>query len=118
MSERLGAEELGGRCGGIGSPEKECMGDRGQIVGKSTLINSIRKILMGGKIMHLIEALVPCTTLGIIRLEGIFPMQAKLFDTLGPLHPHQITARLTREEHKLVHITAREGKWLCNTWIY
>ncbi|TYK21671.1 GTP-binding protein BRASSINAZOLE INSENSITIVE PALE GREEN 2 [Cucumis melo var. makuwa] len=75
-----------------------------QNAGKSTLINSIGKHV-GGKVTHLTEAPVPGTTLGIIRVEGIFPEQAKLFDTPGLLNPHQITTRLTREEQKLVHIS-------------
>lgn len=53
---------------------------------------------------HLTEAPVPGTTLGIVRVEGVLSGQAKLFDTPGLLHPHQIMTRLTREEQKLVHI--------------
>ena len=73
-----------------------------QNAGKSTLINSIGKHVGGGgggggKITHLTEVLVPGTT-----LEW---RPGKLFDTLGLLHPHQITTRLTREEQKLVHIS-------------
>ncbi|XP_020215304.1 GTP-binding protein BRASSINAZOLE INSENSITIVE PALE GREEN 2, chloroplastic [Cajanus cajan] len=74
-----------------------------QNAGKSTLINSIGKYA-GGKITHLTEAPVPGTTLGIVRVEGVLPSQAKLFDTPGLLHPYQITTRLTREEQKLVHM--------------
>ena len=75
-----------------------------QNAGKSTLINSIGKHV-GGKVSHLTEAPVPGTTLGIVRVEGVLPRQAKLFDTPGLLHPHQITTRLTREEQQLVHIS-------------
>ncbi|KAK7258073.1 hypothetical protein RIF29_32492 [Crotalaria pallida] len=89
----------------------ELAGPRGNVwavgaqnAGKSTLINSIGKYV-GGKISHLTEAPVPGTTLGIVRVEGVLPSQAKLFDTPGLLHPHQITTRLTREEQKLVHIS-------------
>lgn len=74
-----------------------------QNAGKSTLINAIGKC-NGGKVSHLTEAPVPGTTLGIVRVEGVLSGQAKLFDTPGLLHPHQITTRLTREEQKLVHI--------------
>lgn len=75
-----------------------------QNAGKSTLINSIGKHV-GGKVTHLTEAPVPGTTLGIIRVDGVLPSQARLFDTPGLLHPYQITTRLTREEQKLVHIS-------------
>ncbi|XP_058069044.1 GTP-binding protein BRASSINAZOLE INSENSITIVE PALE GREEN 2, chloroplastic [Magnolia sinica] len=89
---------------------RELAGARGNVwaigaqnAGKSTLINSIGKHV-GRKLTHLTEAPVPGTTLGIIRVEGILPGQAKLFDTPGILHPYQISTRLTREEQKLVHI--------------
>ncbi|KAF5178612.1 Gtp-binding protein brassinazole insensitive pale green 2 like [Thalictrum thalictroides] len=75
-----------------------------QNAGKSTLINSIGKHV-SGKVTQLTEAPVPGTTLGIIRVEGVLPGKAKLFDTPGLLHPHQITTRLTREEQKLVHVS-------------
>lgn len=75
-----------------------------QNAGKSTLINAIGKCA-GGKVTHLTEAPVPGTTLGILRAEGVLPGNAKLFDTPGLLHPHQISTRLNREEQKLVHIS-------------
>ncbi|XP_031268552.1 GTP-binding protein BRASSINAZOLE INSENSITIVE PALE GREEN 2, chloroplastic [Pistacia vera] len=81
-----------------------------QNAGKSTLLNAIAKCVdSGGErgkvVSHLTEAPVPGTTLGIVRVEGVLPAQAKLFDTPGLLHPHQITTRLTREEQKLVHVS-------------
>lgn len=86
------------------------VGERGNVwvigaqnAGKSTLINSIGKHV-GGKVLHLTEAPVPGTTLGIVRVEGVLPGKAKLFDTPGLLHPHQISTRLTSEEQKLVHV--------------
>lgn len=86
-------------------------GKRGQVwavgsqnAGKSTLINAVGKVF-GGKVWHLTEAPVPGTTLGIVRVEGVLPFEAKLFDTPGLLNPHQITTRLTREEQKLVQIS-------------
>ncbi|XP_026442126.1 GTP-binding protein BRASSINAZOLE INSENSITIVE PALE GREEN 2, chloroplastic-like [Papaver somniferum] len=72
--------------------------------GKSTLINSISRHASGGEATELTEAPVPGTTLGIIRVEGVLPGEAKLFDTPGLLHPHQLTTRLTWEEQKLVQI--------------
>ncbi|XVF21812.1 hypothetical protein REPUB_Repub12eG0122200 [Reevesia pubescens] len=75
-----------------------------QNAGKSTLINAIGKSV-GGKIGFLTEAPVPGTTLGIVRVEGVLPGQAKLFDTPGLLQPHQLTTRLTREEQKLVYVS-------------
>ncbi|GJR28364.1 GTP-binding protein brassinazole insensitive pale green 2, chloroplastic [Tanacetum coccineum] len=63
-----------------------------QNAGKSTLINAMAKCV-GGKMSVLTEAPVPGTTLGIVRVEGVLPGQAKLFDTPGLLHPHQITSR-------------------------
>ncbi|MBA0715235.1 hypothetical protein Golax_014145 [Gossypium laxum] len=75
-----------------------------QNAGKSTLINAIGKCV-GGKIGFLTEAPVPGTTLGLVRVEGVLPGQAKLFDTPGLLQPHQMTTRLTREEQKLVYIS-------------
>ncbi|KAL8204693.1 hypothetical protein R6Q57_010316 [Mikania cordata] len=75
-----------------------------QNAGKSTLINAMAKSV-GSQMSVLTEAPVPGTTLGIVRVQGVLPQQAKLFDTPGLLHPHQITTRLTREEQKLVHIT-------------
>ncbi|GLT65175.1 hypothetical protein SLA2020_376210 [Shorea laevis] len=75
-----------------------------QNAGKSTLINAIAKSV-GGKVGFLTEAPVPGTTLGIVRVEGVLPGQAKLFDTPGLLNPHQITTRLTREEQKLVYVS-------------
>ncbi|KAF6160794.1 hypothetical protein GIB67_035995 [Kingdonia uniflora] len=75
-----------------------------QNAGKSTLINSIGKCVVGN-ITQITEAPVPGTTLGIIRVEGVLPGKAKLFDTPGLLNPHQITTRLTREEQKMVNIS-------------
>ncbi|MQM16580.1 hypothetical protein Taro_049537 [Colocasia esculenta] len=75
-----------------------------QNAGKSTLINAMGKCI-GVKVNHLTEAPVPGTTLGIVRVEGILSGQAKLFDTPGILHRHQISMRLTPEEQKLVHVS-------------
>lgn len=89
---------------------KQLAGPRGNVwvigaqnVGKSTLINAIGKHV-GGKVTQLTEAPVPGTTLGILRIEGILPDKAKLYDTPGLLHPYQIPTRLNREEQKMVQI--------------
>ncbi|KAL6576736.1 hypothetical protein OROMI_011012 [Orobanche minor] len=85
-------------------------GERGNVwavgaqnAGKSTLINAIGKCV-GREVTHLTEASVPGTTLGIVRIEGVLPGKAKLLDTPGLLHPHQISTRLNMEEQKLVRI--------------
>lgn len=74
-----------------------------QNAGKSTLINAIGKCV-GAKATHVTEASVPGTTLGIVRMEGVLPGKAKLFDTPGLLHPHQISTRLTADEQKLTRV--------------
>lgn len=91
---------------------KELAGARGdawvigaQNAGKSSLINSLAKFAgEGRRSTQLTEAAVPGTTLGVLKLEGILPNRARLFDTPGLLHPHQITTRLNREEQKLVQV--------------
>lgn len=89
---------------------KELAGPRGNVwvigaqnAGKSTLINTIGKN-EGGKVTHLTEAPVPGTTLGILRIGGILPAKAKLYDTPGLLHPYQISRRLNRDEQKMIEI--------------
>ncbi|KAK4371688.1 hypothetical protein RND71_007072 [Anisodus tanguticus] len=89
---------------GLAGPRGHIWAVGAQNAGKSTLINAIGKC-SGGSVSHLTEAPVPGTTLGILRVEGVLPGNAKLFDTPGLLHPHQISTRLTREEQKLVHIS-------------
>lgn len=90
---------------------RELAGARGKVwavgarnVGKSTLLNAIARCsgAEGGKILT--EAPVPGTTLGVIRVDGILGAQAKLFDTPGLLHGHQLTSRLTLEEQKIVQV--------------
>ena len=90
---------------------KEMAGPRGEVwvvgaqnAGKSSLINALSKVGKGSTVTQLTEAAIPGTTLGLVRLGGILPANAKLFDTPGLLHPHQITARLNREEQKLVQV--------------
>ncbi|XP_077253726.1 GTP-binding protein BRASSINAZOLE INSENSITIVE PALE GREEN 2, chloroplastic-like [Tasmannia lanceolata] len=89
---------------------KELAGPRGNVwvigaqnAGKSTLINAFAK-KEGVKITKLTEAPVPGTTLGILRIRGILPANAKMYDTPGLLHPYLLTMRLSRDEQKLVEI--------------
>ncbi|XP_062117925.1 GTP-binding protein BRASSINAZOLE INSENSITIVE PALE GREEN 2, chloroplastic [Humulus lupulus] len=89
---------------------KELAGPRGNVwvigaqnAGKSTLINALAK-KESAKVTKLTEAPVPGTTLGILRIGGILPAKAKLFDTPGLLHPYLVSMRLNREEQKMVEI--------------
>ncbi|KAG0498383.1 hypothetical protein HPP92_003074 [Vanilla planifolia] len=89
---------------------KDLAGPRGNVwvigaqnAGKSTLINSIAK-KEGVKVTRLTEAPVPGTTLGILRITGILPAMAKMYDTPGLLHPYLMTVRLNMEELKMVEI--------------
>lgn len=89
---------------------KDLAGPRGNVwvigaqnAGKSTLINAIAK-KEGVKVTRLTEASVPGTTLGILRIAGILPAKAKMYDTPGLLHPYLMTMRLNREEQKMVEI--------------
>ncbi|CAL9771069.1 unnamed protein product [Musa acuminata subsp. burmannicoides] len=66
---------------------KESAGPRGNVwvigaqnAGKSTLINAFAK-REGVKTTRLTEAAVPGTTLGILRIPGILPAKAKMYDT-------------------------------------
>ncbi|CAA2992296.1 GTP-binding BRASSINAZOLE INSENSITIVE PALE GREEN 2, chloroplastic [Olea europaea subsp. europaea] len=98
-----GVKNLVDDVAGLAGPRGQVWAIGAQNAGKSTLLNAIGKCV-GRKLTHLTEAPVPGTTLGIVRMEGVFPGNAKLFDTPGLLHPHQISTRLTREEQKLIHI--------------
>jgi ribosome biogenesis GTPase A len=90
---------------------RELAGARGKVwavgarnVGKSTLLNAIARCSGAEGGQTLTEAPVPGTTLGVIRVDGVLGAQAKLFDTPGLLHGHQLTSRLTLEEQKLVQV--------------
>ncbi|KAG5555794.1 hypothetical protein RHGRI_006438 [Rhododendron griersonianum] len=89
---------------------KELTGPRGNVwvigaqnAGKSTLINALAK-KQGVKVTKLTEAPVPGTTLGILRIGGILPAKAKMYDTPGLLHPYLMSMRLNREEQKMVEL--------------
>ena len=89
---------------------KEVAGPRGNVwvigaqnAGKSTLINALAK-KERAKVTKLTEAPVPGTTLGILRVGGILPAKAKLFDTPGLIHPYLVSIRLNRDEQKMVEM--------------
>ncbi|XVF40968.1 hypothetical protein PTKIN_Ptkin01aG0243600 [Pterospermum kingtungense] len=89
---------------------KELAGPRGNVwvigaqnAGKSTLINALAK-KEKANMTKLTEAPVPGTTLGILRIGGIFSAKAKMYDTPGLLHPYLMSMRLNRDEQKLVEI--------------
>ncbi|PAN12111.1 hypothetical protein PAHAL_2G243300 [Panicum hallii] len=90
---------------------RELAGARGNVwavgarnVGKSTLLNAIARCSGVVGRPTLTEAPVPGTTLDVIKVDGVLGAQAKLFDTPGLLHGHQLTSRLTSEEMKLVQV--------------
>ncbi|PUZ70483.1 hypothetical protein GQ55_2G234300 [Panicum hallii var. hallii] len=90
---------------------RELAGARGNVwavgarnVGKSTLLNAIARCSGVVGRPTLTEAPVPGTTLDVIKVDGVVGAQAKLFDTPGLLHGHQLTSRLTSEEMKLVQV--------------
>ncbi|KAL9175705.1 hypothetical protein ABFS82_02G129000 [Erythranthe guttata] len=89
---------------------KDLAGPRGNVwvigaqnAGKSTLINAFSK-KEGVKVAKLTEASIPGTTLGILRIGGILPAKAKMYDTPGLLHPYLMSMRLNRDEQKMVEI--------------
>ncbi|KAG8056547.1 hypothetical protein GUJ93_ZPchr0002g25437 [Zizania palustris] len=91
---------------------RQLSGPRGNVwavgarnVGKSTLLNAIARCSGIEGRPTLTEAPVPGTTLDVIQVDGVLGSQAKLFDTPGLLHGHQLTSRLTREEQKLVRVS-------------
>ncbi|KAL8495878.1 hypothetical protein ACS0TY_019843 [Phlomoides rotata] len=89
---------------------KDLAGPRGNVwvigaqnAGKSTLINAFSK-KEGVKVAKLTEAPIPGTTLGILRIGGILPAKAKMYDTPGLLHPYLMSIRLNRDEQKMIEI--------------
>lgn len=89
---------------------KDLAGPRGNVwvigaqnAGKSTLINTFAK-KERVKVTRLTEAAIPGTTLGILKIPGILPAKAKMYDTPGLLHPYLMSMRLNREEQKMVEI--------------
>ncbi|KAL0464359.1 UNVERIFIED_CONTAM: GTP-binding protein BRASSINAZOLE INSENSITIVE PALE GREEN 2, chloroplastic [Sesamum latifolium] len=89
---------------------KDLAGPRGNVwvigaqnAGKSTLINAFSK-KEGVKVAKLTEAPIPGTTLGILRIGGILPAKAKMYDTPGLLHPYLMSMRLNRDEQKMIEM--------------
>lgn len=100
-----GIEQLADHIKQLAGPRGDCWVVGAQNAGKSSLINSLAKFA-GEKrrVTALTEAAVPGTTLGVLKLEGILPARARLFDTPGLIHPHQLSTKLNREELKLVEV--------------
>ncbi|KAL2613716.1 hypothetical protein R1flu_025408 [Riccia fluitans] len=104
-----GVDKLAKQLAEMAGPRGDVWVIGAQNVGKSSLINALAKFSKEQrekekKKVFLTEAAVPGTTIGLVKLEGILPGRARVLDTPGLLHPHQITTRLTREEQKLVQI--------------
>ncbi|TXG70286.1 hypothetical protein EZV62_005221 [Acer yangbiense] len=99
----LGVRNLLAFIKGLAGPRGNVWVIGAQNVGKSTLINTLAK-KEGVKVSKLTEAPVPGTTLGILRIGGILPAKAKLYDTPGLLHPQLMSMRLNRDEQKMVEI--------------
>ncbi|KAL3649590.1 GTP-binding protein BRASSINAZOLE INSENSITIVE PALE GREEN 2, chloroplastic [Castilleja foliolosa] len=99
----LGVRNLLGFVKGLAGPRGNVWVIGAQNAGKSTLINAFAK-KEGVKVAKLTEAPIPGTTLGILRIGGILPAKAKMYDTPGLLHPYLMSMRLDREEQKMVEI--------------
>ncbi|KAL6493903.1 GTP-binding protein BRASSINAZOLE INSENSITIVE PALE GREEN 2, chloroplastic [Orobanche gracilis] len=99
----LGVRNLLAFVKGLAGPRGNVWVIGAQNAGKSTLINAFSK-KEGVKVAKLTEASIPGTTLGILRIGGILPAKAKMYDTPGLLHPYLMSMRLNREEQKMVDI--------------
>ncbi|XP_068637234.1 GTP-binding protein BRASSINAZOLE INSENSITIVE PALE GREEN 2, chloroplastic [Aristolochia californica] len=99
----LGVRNLLSFIKGLAGPRGNVWVVGAQNAGKSTLINAFAK-REGAKVTKLTEAAVPGTTLGILRIRGILPANAKMYDTPGLLHPYLLSMRLDRDEQKMVEI--------------
>lgn len=100
-----GVEQLAEHIKQLAGPRGDCWVVGAQNAGKSSLINSLAKFAgEKRKKTVLTEAAVPGTTLGVLKIEGVLPARARLFDTPGLIHLHQLSTKLNREEQKLVEI--------------
>ncbi|PIN10354.1 putative GTPase [Handroanthus impetiginosus] len=99
----LGVRNLLAFIKGLAGPRGNVWVIGAQNAGKSTLINAFSK-KEGVKVAKLTEAPIPGTTLGILRIGGILPAKAKMYDTPGLLHPYLMSVRLNRDEQKMVEI--------------
>jgi len=75
-----------------------------QNAGKSSLINRLSSRYDGptDKTGGPLASHVPGTTIGILKLEGILPNDTDVYDTPGLLQPHQLSARMTADEAKII----------------
>ena len=75
-----------------------------QNAGKSSLINRLSSRYDGptDKTGGPLASHVPGTTIGILKLEGILPNETDVYDTPGLLQPHQLSARMTADEAKMI----------------
>jgi len=75
-----------------------------QNAGKSSLINRLSSRYDGptDKTGGPLASHVPGTTIGVLKLEGILPNETDVYDTPGLLQPHQLSARMTADEAKII----------------
>ena len=75
-----------------------------QNAGKSSLINRLSSRYDGptDKTGGPLASHVPGTTIGILKLEGILPNDTDVYDTPGLLQSHQLSARMTADEAKII----------------
>ncbi|KAK9844801.1 hypothetical protein WJX74_007024 [Apatococcus lobatus] len=73
-----------------------------QNAGKSSLINAMRRAQGRPESGSLTTAWVPGTTVGMLRVPGLLPGKARMFDTPGVPHDHQMASLLTSDEVPLL----------------
>ncbi|GJP34881.1 hypothetical protein CLOM_g19363 [Closterium sp. NIES-68] len=128
----FGVGHLAGQLAALAGPRGDVWVVGAQNAGKSSLINALAAAVKGagkggkggGKAgqgaggkrskkggggggggvggVGLTEAWVPGTTIGVVPIEGVLGGRARVMDTPGLLHPHQLSVRLTRDELKVV----------------